>query len=102
MLLDRYIDALRGNPFPTFLISLDGLKEENDAIRGPGVFEKVIANIHLLKQLPQPPYIGIQFTISPGNVHNMHAFCEAMIGLDVDWILLNPTWFLSEEQAETR
>jgi radical SAM protein with 4Fe4S-binding SPASM domain len=29
----------------------------------------------------------------------MHAFWREMVDLGVDWILLNPCWFISEEQA---
>ncbi len=65
MLLDRQLDVLADNPYATFLISLDGLPEQNDRLRGQGVYQKVIENIRLLKRLRRPPYIGIQFTIRP-------------------------------------
>ena len=98
--LNRYVDAISGNPYVTFLISLDGLEHENDHLRGRGVYRKVTDNIKRLRSLKQPPYIGIQFTIRPENVHGMHAFCEAMVELGVDWILLNPCWFISEAQGK--
>ncbi len=91
--------ALDGNPYPTFLVSLDGLEPENDAIRGKGVFARVVQSIQDLKALKRPPYLGIQFTVRPDNVHVMRRFCKEMVKLGVDWILLNPTWFVSEKQA---
>ena len=99
MLLDRQLDALADNPYATFLISLDGPEEQNDRLRGQGVYQKVVENIRLLKRLRHPPYIGIQFTIRPENVGVMYAFCKEMASLGVDWVLLNPCWFISESQA---
>jgi MoaA/NifB/PqqE/SkfB family radical SAM enzyme len=97
--LDRFIDAVDGNPYLTFLISLDGLEAENDRLRGKGVYQKVTENISRLKSLKRPPYIGVEFTIRPENVAVMHDFCKRMASFGVDWILLNPCWFVSEEQA---
>ncbi len=99
ILLDRYLDEIAVNPYLTFLISLDGPEAENDQLRGAGVFRKVTDNIRRLKGLERPPYIGIQFTIRPENVGTMYAFCRQMVELGVDWILLNPCWFISREQA---
>jgi MoaA/NifB/PqqE/SkfB family radical SAM enzyme len=99
-LLDRYADVFNDNPYATLLVSLDGLSEENDLLRGPGVYDKVVKNIKTILSLEKPPYVGVQFTITPENVHVMHAFCKRMAGLGVDWILLNPCWFITEEEAE--
>ncbi len=99
MAVDRFRDELTDNPYFTLLISLDGPEEVNDQLRGRGVYQKVVSNIRMLKKLRRPPYIGIQFTIRPENVGVMHAFCKEMVELGVDWILLNPCWFVSKEQA---
>lgn len=97
--MDRWIDAIEGNPYGTFLISLDGERETNDLQRGAGVWQQVIESIELLQGLRRPPFVAIQFTVMPRNVAGMEAFCEAMVARGVDWILLNPPWFLSQEQA---
>jgi radical SAM protein with 4Fe4S-binding SPASM domain len=99
LLLDRFEDAVRDNPHLTFLVSLDGPEEQNDLLRGNGVYRKVTRNIERLKALRRPPYIGIEFTIRPENVGVMYDFCRDMVARGVDWILLNPCWFVSEEQA---
>ncbi len=99
LLLDRFHDALTNNPYLTFLISLDGLEEQNDLLRGRGVYRTVTRNIERLKALKRPPYIGIEFTIRPENVGTMYEFCRDMVARGVDWILLNPCWFVSQEQA---
>ncbi len=97
--LDRYTDALDGNPYPTLLVSLDGPRETNDQLRGKGVYDRVIQNIERLQGLRRPPFIGVQFTVMPENVAHMESFCEEMVARGVDWILLNPGWFLSDAQA---
>ncbi len=99
LFLNRYLDQLDGNRYPTLLISLDGFEDETDRLRGTGVFAKVMKNIELLKDLRKPPFIGVQFTIMPENVARMEDFCEEMVGKGVDWMLLNPGWFLSKDQA---
>lgn len=98
--VDRHMEVIAGNPYLTLLISLDGPERENDALRGAGVYKKVVSHIKTLKSLPRAPYVGIQFTIRPENVHTMYAFCKDMVALGVDWILMNPCWFISPAQAQ--
>ena len=97
--LDRHIEALDGNPYPTLLISLDGPQAINDRLRGDGVYAKVLQNLELLQSLDKRPYLAIQLTVMPENVEHLESFCEEMVAKGVDWILLNPGWFLSESQA---
>jgi radical SAM protein with 4Fe4S-binding SPASM domain len=99
LLLERYADEIDGNPYGTFLISLDGDQPTNDLLRGKGVYADVIGNIERLQRLRRPPFLAIQFTVMPENVSQMEAFCERMVDLGVDWVLLNPGWFLPESQA---
>jgi radical SAM protein with 4Fe4S-binding SPASM domain len=99
MALDRYVDIVADNPYLTFVISLDGPQRVNDQLRGRGVYHKVVDNIRLLKTLKRPPYLGMQFTIRPENVGTMYEYCQEMVDLGVDWILLNPCWFVSADQA---
>jgi MoaA/NifB/PqqE/SkfB family radical SAM enzyme len=100
ILLDRHTDLLNDNPYADLLVSLDGLEEENDELRGKGVYKKTTENIKRLKALQKPPHIGIQFTIMPENVDCIYDFCKEMVGLGVDWILLNPCWFLTKNEKE--
>jgi len=46
-------------------ISVDGLEQNHDSIRGPGVFKKVIANIEYLRA--RDFNVGINFTVSKRN-----------------------------------
>jgi MoaA/NifB/PqqE/SkfB family radical SAM enzyme len=100
LLLDRYLDVTADNPYLTYLVSLDGLPEENDRLRGKGVYQRATENIRSVKGLKNPPYIGVQFTLRPENVHTMYDFCRRMADLGVDWVLLNLSWFVSEKQGQ--
>jgi MoaA/NifB/PqqE/SkfB family radical SAM enzyme len=99
LLLDRFEDVFKSNPYLSVMVSLDGVKDTNDSIRGTGVYEKVLKNIHCLQQLRRPPYIGAQFTIRPENVEQMHQFCSEMSQQQIDWVLLNLFWFITDDQA---
>ena len=99
-LLEGHIEEFEGNPWATLLISLDGTKDVNDVIRGEGVHDKVLANIKRLKALKKPPFIGIQFTIRPENAGDIHGFCREMADAGVDWVLLNPTWFITSDEGK--
>jgi radical SAM protein with 4Fe4S-binding SPASM domain len=99
LLLDRYQDKLSDNPYSTFVVSLDGPERENDLLRGEGVYRKVVRNLRALKSLRRPPYVAAQFTIRPENVGLMYEFCKEMVEIGMDWVLLNPCWFISEGQA---
>jgi radical SAM protein with 4Fe4S-binding SPASM domain len=99
LLLEKYVQTIAENPYLTFLISLDGPEAENDHLRGRGVYRRVTTAIRKLKALTRPPYLAIEFTIRPENVHVMYDFCRRMVEMGVDWVLLNPCWFISEQQA---
>ncbi|MBX9767102.1 MAG: SPASM domain-containing protein, partial [Bdellovibrionales bacterium] len=99
--LHQFSDVIDENPFLTFLISLDGIESVNDRIRGKGVYQKVTQNIRRIKsEMKNPPYIGVQFTVGDRNVSSLLHFCEEMEDLGVDWVLLNPTWFVSSQQGQ--
>jgi sulfatase maturation enzyme AslB (radical SAM superfamily) len=93
--LERFQDVAANNPFITYLISLDGPPDQNDRLRGAGIYAKVSGNIEKLRSVRRPPCVGVRFTMRPENVHIMYDFCVRMASLGVDWVLLNPCWFCS-------
>jgi radical SAM protein with 4Fe4S-binding SPASM domain len=99
MFLEKFERELDDNPYPTLLVSLDGSENTNDRLRGKGVYRSVLDNIERIQRLRRPPFIGIQFTVMPENVAEMETFCEEMVRRGVDWILLNPGWFIDAKQA---
>lgn len=100
MLLDKFIDAVEDNPYMILYVSLDGLKCENDMLRGQGVFDKVVENIKLIKSLKKPPFVGIQFTLQPENVGSIYDTCKKMVALGADWFFINLRWYITDKQAE--
>ena len=92
-------EQLVDNPFVELLVSLDGPPSENDALRGAGVYQNVTERIRRLKARARPPRVGVQFTMRAENLGTMVHFCELMVDLGVDWVLLNPPWFVTEREA---
>ena len=100
-LLAEHKKAILGNRYLSFIVSIDGLEKEHDEIRGKGMFRKVISNVRELKSVRRlSPYIGVELTILPHNVHILEEFCDEMIRVGFDWIVLNLNWFISTEQKE--
>ena len=97
--LGRYRDLFSSNRYLSLLISLDGTSSINDEIRGRGVYRTVTHEIRKLRSASRPPYIGVQFTLRENNIDVLDRFCEEMVDLGVDWILLNPFWFLTPDEA---
>ncbi|HVM95645.1 MAG TPA: radical SAM protein [Candidatus Acidoferrales bacterium] len=96
----KHLGLFEDNRFTQLTISLDGVRDDNDAIRGSGVYDTVVSAIRSLRETARRRlYIGIQHTLRPKNVASIHAFCKDMVALDVDWILLNPCWHLTQTQA---
>ena len=98
--VSKHLALFKDKRFIQLTISLDGVRDDNDAVRGKGVYDSVVSAIRALRQMAgRRLYIGIQHTLRPKNVASLYAFCEDMVALDVDWILLNPCWHLSKTQA---
>ena len=102
IMLDRYFPEIKENQYLTFLISIDGKKDEHDAVRGKGTFDKIMDNITGLKAFGRKsPYVGAELTILPHNVNSLEGFCDEMQSKGVDWIALNMCWFISTPQKES-
>ena len=99
-LLKEHEEAIINNPYAVLLVSLDGPEEENDAMRGEGVYKRVTGAIKDIKKQRNSPYLGVQYTIRPENVRKMYEFCREMVALNVDWILLNLCWFVTEVESK--
>ncbi|WP_340677491.1 radical SAM protein [Paraglaciecola sp.] len=85
------------------LISLDGLEPENDAIRGKGVFNKVIAAIkHLLMLRQSNEYLGkvsICLTLNDGVIGKLGDFIQFFADLGVDSVYIVFPWYMPENVA---
>lgn len=72
-------------------ISIDGLKEENDFIRGKGTFDKAISFIAYLldNRNHKETQIGINFVVNRLNHKKIHLIIKELLKLNVDYINLN-------------
>jgi len=69
--------AKMGNLFP--LVSIEGLREETDRIRGKGIYDKVMAAMNFLKD--SGAIFGVSFTLTANNadVWNDKAFIDHIV-----------------------
>jgi len=98
-LVEKYLSAIRDNPYLIFYMSVDGPREINDRLRGSGVYDAAVRSIRSLKKLRRKPYVGVQVTLQPENVRHLHRTCKEMVALGADWILVNLQWFITPQQA---
>lgn len=78
-----------------FLISLDGVGETHDAIRGKGTWRKTLASIDLLtegKRNGMNWLIGVENTLMPSNLDDTMALKEMCEKRGVDWMIFNHLW----------
>lgn len=105
LLIDRHLDdILEISDNLVLLISLDGNRKSNDAIRGEGTFDRVVSNIRMLKELESEGRyrgeISVCSVISDEMTGSMYEFCEFMEELDINTLYLSFPWYISPETAE--
>jgi len=66
VVLDKYMSIIQNNPYLNFQVSIDGVGESHNKIRGAQIFDKVDRNIELLKQCGK--YIIFKSTINKMNM----------------------------------
>jgi|TARA_Y100000310_G_scaffold336761_1_gene422198 MoaA/NifB/PqqE/SkfB family radical SAM enzyme len=98
-------------PDVLYVISLDGPQDLNDAIRGEGVFSKVMRNIEDLHPDFSSP-VQVQTVVTRTNQHRLEELVEALLPTRVGWMTVsfvvprqdeadNPDiWETNEDRAE--
>lgn len=84
--------------FEKIFISLDGLKEEHDAVRGSGVFDKVMKNIQLLRK--RQGKLVFLCTVSDANVKRIPEILPQMAELGCDEIVLQQLMYLTKQEID--
>lgn len=83
------------------VIALEGLENENDAIRGQGSFRKTVEAIECLSTLKKQGEFNGKITvhtmISNENVFSTKEYVEYMKGIGVENLILCLPWYLSDE-----
>ena len=81
-------------------VSLDGLKNDNDFLRGKGTFDKVCNNLKAIKNCNHPKkVIRISYTITKTNVYNLFEFIKYMYDLDINKFIIGT--FLDVNQTDS-
>ncbi|MEA3248231.1 MAG: radical SAM protein [Nanoarchaeota archaeon] len=88
LLTERILKTAKKYPQIGFRISIDGLREKNDEMRGiPGGFKKCIDTIEGLKKLGIKD-IGICSTFGYGNENQMEKLYQLAKKLDVEFLII--------------
>ncbi len=104
LLIEDHLDDLMDiSDHLVLLISLDGLKECNDSIRGAGTFDRVVANIRHLRALAGDGLfrgeISVCCVMSDSMASSLYEFCEFMEELGINTLYLSFPWYISAECA---
>jgi len=106
LLLEKRLESiLRISPSLVIVISLDGLQEEHDAIRGLGTFNRTVENIKLFVSLRRrQEYKGtitINCTLNDYIVPKLFEFVEYCESLGIDKLILGFPWYITKETAQS-
>jgi radical SAM protein with 4Fe4S-binding SPASM domain len=102
VLIERKLDALlRISDNLELLIALDGFEEENDALRGKGVFNKAIDAIRKLVELRKESRfrgkITIHTVVNDGMTDKLYDLLDFLEGVGVDMVMVCFPWYISDE-----
>ena len=103
LIKDHLDDLLDISDSLVLLISLDGLKDCNDSIRGKGTFDRVVSNIKILMDLAADGRfrgeVSVCCVMSDEMAGRLYEFCEFMEGLGINTLYLSFPWYISPECA---
>lgn len=83
--------------FKVIYVSIDGVKEIHDSIRGQGVYDRVVEN---LKFISQNVEIRVMSVVTKSLLENFDRFINELSALNVDKLILQDNIYLSSEEAE--
>ena len=97
-------------PDVLYVISLDGPREINDAIRGAGVYDRVVRNLSRLPSDFASP-VQVQCTVTKRNQSTLEALVGSLRATPVDWMTFSfyvprsgdvgkDAWVNNEERAD--
>lgn len=102
--MDKKLDSLlRLSNNLVSLISLDGFAEENDAVRGKGTFDRIMASVDLLLDLKARGVyqgeVSVSCVISAPMVGKLYDFAEFFEARRVNSVYFVFPWYIPEETA---
>ncbi|MBN2353534.1 MAG: radical SAM protein [Spirochaetales bacterium] len=86
------------------LLSIDGLEEDNDAVRGRGSFGKIMKNMELLRELRKRKefrgIISVNCVLTDRTAGKMPELADYFESLGIDTLFLSFPWYISRETGE--
>lgn len=106
LLIERNIDhLLKIGPGLRFLVSLDGLGADHEALRGKGTFSRTIRNVQILRDLQRSGEfageVSLSCMVSNETIDSMYEFMEWAEELGVNSVYFQFPWYISPEVAES-
>lgn len=104
LLIEKKLDSLiKIGENLEIVIAMEGFEEDNDNIRGNGVFKKICAAIELLlKKRSEKKFLGkitIHTVINHTNYNMLFEYAKYVQSLSVDSLILCFPWYISEESS---
>lgn len=85
------------------LIALDGMKQENDKIRGEGVYKKVVETINYLSELKKSNIfngkLSVHTVISNDNITNFTDYIDEIDKTGIDNLIVCLPWYISKQTS---
>lgn len=98
-------DLLKIGENLNLLVSLDGLGEDHEALRGRGTFKRTMENIQLMLDLKRKGEwdgeLSLSCMVSHVTVHKMYEFMEWAEELGVNTVYFQFPWYISPEVADS-
>ena len=98
-------DLLRIGENLNLLVSLDGLDEDHEALRGKGTFRRTVENIRTMLRLKEEGEfkgeLSLSCMVSHVTVGKMYEFMEWAEELGVNTVYFQFPWYISPEVAES-
>jgi MoaA/NifB/PqqE/SkfB family radical SAM enzyme len=106
LLTEEKLDSLlRASESLAFLASVDGLEEQNDAIRGKGTFRRIVKALDLLLELQRKQIyrgsVSVSLTLNDAVVGQLFEFLEFFEGRGVDSVYLVFPWYIPPYVAQS-
>lgn len=93
-LMERYAHEIVRDKWSTIFVSLDAFRDVNDAMRGPGAYDKVIAGFKAInrekeKQKSKLPLLGVVTVVTNKNYMDLDNLVEASREYNLDIHIFN-------------
>ena len=93
-LMERYAEDIVRDKWSTIFVSLDAFRDVNDAMRGKGAYDRVIAGFKAInrekkKQKSNHPFLGVVTVVTNKNYEDLDHLAEASREYDLDLHIFN-------------